>query len=97
MILKSAFLAAVHTDGLSFVASFGTGGNSILTINIAVFDSWVVGAKGAKSTLAGAIIFGWAFRAKIIFASCTSTFKALVSEKDLNGICENKLAFIIEI
>ena len=72
--LKPACLAAVHTDDFSPVASVGTFGNAILTIDIAILDGWVIGAKGAKSTLTSTIEFGWAVVAEEVFTSCAFAF-----------------------
>ena len=92
MNLKSTCLAAVHTDDFSLAASFSTGGNSVLTIDITVLDGWIIGAKGAESTLTSTIEFGRTFITKEIFASCAFTFRAHVSEKKLNWMCEHKMA-----
>ena len=74
MNLKSTCLAAVHTDDFSLAASFSTGGNSVLTIDITVLDGWVIGAKGAKSTLTSTIEFGWAVVAEEVLTSCAFAF-----------------------
>ena len=76
-----AFSFAVQTDGFSLIASFGTGLNSILTINITVFHSWVVRAKGTKSTLTGTVVTSRTFRAKVTLAGLASSFVTLVSGK----------------
>ena len=54
---KSQSTFAVHTDGFSLVTSFGTHSNSLLTDSITFFNSWVEGAKIAKSTFASTIKF----------------------------------------
>ena len=73
MNLKSTCLATVHTDDFSLAASFSTGGNSVLTIDITVLDGWVIGAKVAKTTLTGTIITSRTI-GEVVSTSCTLTF-----------------------
>ena len=64
---------AVQTNGFSLIASFGTGSNTILAIDITFFNGWVIGAKVAKTTLTGTIKTSRTIR-EIVFTSCTLTF-----------------------
>ena len=54
---KIQLTLAVQTNGFSLVTCFGTCCNSLLTDSVTFFNSWVEGAKIAKSTFASTIKF----------------------------------------
>ena len=71
--------------GLAFGAGFGTGIDPSAAVGVAFFNCRIVGAKGAKAALSGAIVIGDVGVSKIVSAGLSTGFEAFVSVGISNG------------
>ena len=86
--MKKSFVKLQSTGfakGLAFGAGFGTGIDPSAAVGIAFFNCRVVGTKGAKAALSGAIESGDVGISKVVSAGLSTGFEAFISVGISNG------------